>query len=307
MNESCLESGFAFEARAGHQSLEIIPYDQGSRVLDDGRMDVLVAIDSGYIAPFKVLAASAVLNTPEIGIRFILMHSDIDAANISALHLYCDSIGADFVAIRIDEDAFGDVPVTRRYPAEVYFRLLAPHVLPSSLKRVVYLDCDMLVINSLAPLWNLDMEGNACAAASHSGDTGPIDALNQLRLDTDHPYFNTGLLVMELARAREVLSLEKLAECVEDLGRLIVLPDQDVFNACCGESTLALDDEVWNYDARKFVQYRAASLGEHDMDWVMGNTAVLHFCGPRKPWKKSYAGRFGSLYKHYVSQTMRLA
>ena len=35
------------------------------------------------------------------------------------------------------------------------------------------------------------------------------------------------------------------------------------------------------------------------MDWVMGHTSILHFCGRRKPWQRSYQGRFSALYKHY--------
>ena len=38
----------------------------------------------------------------------------------------------------------------------------------------------------------------------------------------------------------------------------------------------------------------------------MAHTAVLHFCGKRKPWNKAYVGRFGVLYKHYMQLTARL-
>lgn len=268
-------------------------------------MNLLVTIDAGYIGPFKVLAKSVVVNNLDFRVRFLLLHSGLDVGELSALHAYCDAIGADFAAFRVEAENLAGLPVSKRYPVEVYYRLLAPFILPSSIDRVIYLDCDMLVVNSLRPLWEIDLKGCAYAAASHSGEVSAVDTLNQIRLDTDHTYFNTGLLVMDLARARQVLTLEKFAVRVEDLGRLIVLPDQDVFNAACGEGTLALDDELWNYDVRKFVQYKAASRGEHGMDWVMRNTAVLHFCGPRKPWRGSYSGRFSALYKHYVNLAMR--
>jgi lipopolysaccharide biosynthesis glycosyltransferase len=31
----------------------------------------------------------------------------------------------------------------------------------------------------------------------------------------------------------------------------------------------------------------------------MENTAILHFCGKKKPWQELYTGEFHSLYKHY--------
>ena len=33
----------------------------------------------------------------------------------------------------------------------------------------------------------------------------------------------------------------------------------------------------------------------------MAHTAVLHFCGKRKPWKKDYTGHFAALYQHYMN------
>jgi len=268
-------------------------------------MNILVTIDAGYVGAFKVMAKSLVLNNPGSEVRFLLIHSGLDLGELSALHAYCDAIGADFAAFRVDGDEFADLPASKRYPVEVYYRLLAPLILPSSVERVIYLDCDMLIVNSLKPLWEMDLEGCAYAAASHSGEASAVDALNQIRLDTNHAYFNTGLLVMDLARARRVLTLERFAGCVERLGALFVLPDQDVFNAVCGQATLVLDDELWNYDVRKFSQYKAVSHGRHGMDWVMQNTAVLHFCGPMKPWRKSYSSRFSSLYKHYANLAAR--
>lgn len=65
-----------------------------------------------------------------------------------------------------------------------------------------------------------------------------------------------------------------------------------------GDRILPLDDAVWNYDARNFNSYRLRSSGKADADWVIDNTAILHFCGRAKPWKPGYPYRFGILYKH---------
>ena len=67
-----------------------------------------------------------------------------------------------------------------------------------------------------------------------------------------------------------------------------------------------VEESLWNYDARRFDRYQLASQGEMDMDWVMDHTAVLHFCGKRKPWHKTARGRFSALYKHYQRLLERL-
>ncbi len=46
--------------------------------------------------------------------------------------------------------------------------------------------------------------------------------------------------------------------------------------------------------------------GEATLDWVMNNTAILHFCGRDKPWAPKYRGQFAALYKHYATLARRI-
>nr|WP_243005008.1 glycosyltransferase [Hungatella effluvii] len=41
----------------------------------------------------------------------------------------------------------------------MYYRLLAPHLLPEPLEKILYLDPDILVINPLRSLWEPDCAG----------------------------------------------------------------------------------------------------------------------------------------------------
>ncbi|MDL2212066.1 glycosyltransferase family 8 protein, partial [Erysipelotrichaceae bacterium OttesenSCG-928-M19] len=68
-----------------------------------------------------------------------------------------------------------------------------------------------------------------------------------------------------------------------------------------GRYILQIDDALYNYDARNYSNYLIRSAGIQNIDWVLKNTAVLHFCGKSKPWNSSYVYRFGILYKHYLN------
>lgn len=48
----------------------------------------------------------------------------------------------------------------------MYYRLLAAEILPQDMERILYLDPDVLVINSLVPLWNMKLEEGVCFAAA---------------------------------------------------------------------------------------------------------------------------------------------
>ena len=72
------------------------------------------------------------------------------------------------------------------------------------------------------------------------------------------------------------------------------------------ERILALEDALWNYDARNYNNYLLRSGGVYKVRWVMEHTAILHFCGKAKPWKPGYLYRFGVLYQHYAQIARRM-
>lgn len=125
-----------------------------------------------------------------------------------------------------------------------------------------------------------------------------MNGINRIRLKTEQDYYNSGVMLMDLEAARVLVQPEAIFQYVRDHENELLLPDQDVFNSLYGAQTLQIDDALWNYDARYYSGYLLRSGGAYHMDWVMQHTAILHFCGKRKPWKRSYATRFAPLYKH---------
>lgn len=263
------------------------------------RIQILCALDANYLPQLRVLLTSIRLNNPGETFGLYLMHSGLPERELEGLERWCGEAGWEFHSVPVDAALFDGAPVTAQYPREMYYRLLAGQMLPDSLSRVLYLDPDILVINPLRELWETDMQGNMFAAAAHTGKTELANNVNRIRLGTDHDYYNSGVLLIDLERCRSEVSPDELFAFVREHRRELVMPDQDLLNAVYGDSILPLDDALWNYDARNFNNYVLRSTGGQDMSWVMENTAILHFCGKAKPWKPNYIYRFGVLYRHY--------
>lgn len=262
---------------------------------------ILVTFDKNYIQPFRVMLKSLAVSNPNETFHFWLLHSNIPDDDLLRLSEYCSEQHMILTPIQVDRTLFDTAPVSKQYPQEMYYRLLAPLLLPDHLKRVLYLDPDILVINPVRPIWEKTLGEYSFAAASHSSIFEIIKDINQIRLKKEHDYFNTGVLLMDLEKGRKIVNKEAIFDCVREQGELLLLPDQDVFNILYGTHTLQIDDNVWNYDTRYFSAYFMKSEGRCDMDWVMQNTVFLHFCGKQKPWKKKYANLFSALYKHYIN------
>ena len=268
-------------------------------------MRILVTLDEAYLPPLQVLLTSLHVNHPGETMEICLLHAGIPAGQLLPVKRQCERFRFVLREVEVDGAVFAGAPVTRQYPQAMYYRLLAGQLLPTEMERALYLDPDTLVINSLRPLWELDLNGRLFAAAAHSAYAELVNNLNQVRLKTGQEYFNSGVLLMDLTLARREIRPEDVFRYAAEHGKELLLPDQDILNALYGRRILPLDDAVWNYDARGYRNYLLRSAGQRDLDWVMAHTAVLHFCGKAKPWRRGYMHRFGVLYKHYIELTRR--
>lgn len=270
-------------------------------------IELLVSLDENYLMPLRVMLTSLFQNNPSETISIWLLHTHIAQEQLDALAQFCQHFGATLHPIVVEEQLLKGAPTVRYYTKEMYYRLLAPYLLPKELSRVLYLDPDTLVINPLRELWGMDLDGMLFAAAPHTGKTEFSNEINKVRLGTDHDYYNSGVLLIDLEQGRREIDVSHVFTFATAHMKELILPDQDLLNSLYGKRTRPLDDARWNYDARKYNNYFVRSGGVCNVPWVMEHTAILHFCGSAKPWKPKYAHRFGMLYQHYMSLMKRSA
>ena len=159
-------------------------------------INILVTLNGKYLPPLQVLLTSLRTAHPDELLTVWLLHSGIAPGALEMVERQCGRLGMTLHCLTVDRAVFDSAPVTRQYPQEMYYRLLAGCFLPPELDRVLYIDPDILVLNSLRPLWETPLEGRLFAAASHTGKTGLMNNINQVRLGTDCKYFNSGVLLM---------------------------------------------------------------------------------------------------------------
>lgn len=268
---------------------------------------LLVTLDQRYLPPLRVMLKSLFVNNSCESFFIHLIHDSILADQIKELDQYCRHHDSRLIPQVIGADAFADAPVYRYWSKSMYYRLLASKLLPDTLEKILYLDPDILVINPIRPLYETDISGYLFAGAMHNGLTGPLSGhVNRLRLEYETVgYYNSGVLLMNLALGREQILEEDIFSYAQKHKNDLLLPDQDILNGLYGGQILPIDDSLYNYDARHYDIYRLLSGGEKDMDWVMTNTVLLHFCGKAKPWLKESRGRFTVLFRHYASLSGR--
>lgn len=269
-------------------------------------LEIVVTCDEGYLGPLRTMLLSLRANNRAENIRVWILHRGIPQVVLESLAVFCGRIKIELAPRMVDQALFAHARSSERYPQEMYYRMVAPHVIDADIDRALYLDPDILIINPLAPLFDIELGDCVFAAASHTDAVHPATALNNVRLNTNELYFNTGVILMDMTRAKALIDPDEIFAFATEHERKLLFPDQDIFNALYGECTLPVPDQVWNYDARKYPDNIIRTGGEATLDWVMNNTAILHFCGRDKPWAPKYRGQFAALYKHYATLARRI-
>ncbi len=271
-------------------------------------MNIFVTLDRNYCQPLRVMLTSLFLNNADETFDIWLVGDGFTSEDQHQVEQLCKRFDHTLHMVEVPQAAFSDAPVIRYYSRAMYYRLLAAQLLPDTLDKVLYLDPDILVINSIRPLYDMALGHDLFAASTHEGLTGVSTQVARIRLSTPdgEAYFNSGVLMMNLERMRKEVDPQSVFHYANQKRSTLILPDQDILNGMFWNRIQRIDDSLWNYDARKYQSYLIASQNEKDLDWVMHHTAILHFCGKNKPWKRKYRGKFSTLYKHYSVLTERL-
>lgn len=229
-----------------------------------------------------------------------VLHSDLEESIQRAMERDFQE-RVTFHFLQVPEELFADFPETARYPRQIYYRLAAPLLLPRELDRILYLDVDVVVINSLRPFYEMDFESSYFVGCTHTREF--LTKLNQARLQSDKAvaYINTGVLLMNLNVLRQVIRLEEISAYVREHEKALILPDQDILTALYGDKIKLADSLRYNLSDRVLNFYNGSHPKEkRDVNWVRRNTAIIHYCGRNKPWNEGYTGTLGVFYRELM-------
>lgn len=169
-----------------------------------------------------------------------------------------------------------------QFSKAAYYRLLLPEILPSAIRRVLYLDSDTIVLGSIRELWSTAMGERPAAAVS---DFAAEHWRRHLGTGT---YVNSGVLLMNLDAWRSADWAHLCRRWAEQHPEKVLLGDQCAINAVLQSSILFLGQQ-WNYYV---VHGRPA---DHRVD-----PAILHFITANKPWQAWYDNELGTHYWRYL-------
>lgn len=264
---------------------------------------LVVGSDDRYAMPLAVTLYSALTRIPgEIPVRVHVFDGGISEGNLRRVkRVVRDARPTTELHWHVlDQKPLEGLRKVRWLTSAAYLRLLIPKVL-SEENIVVYLDSDLLVRHDLSALCGEAgrSRGSAVWAVDDFFHPDVGDVLGDqncldLGVDPRAPYFNSGVLVIDVKKWRDTHISERSFAFVREKASIMRYHDQDALNVVFASQWKRLDPR-WNVMLPTIRQYVARERnGGPESDRLTNELAtgafIFHFIGRHKPWEASYQG-----------------
>lgn len=272
-------------------------------------MTIILASDNNFVQHCCVTMTSVLVHNP--GVEFYLFTEGLSTENVNLLTKQVENYNGTLHVCKIEHEQVKDFPMPSYMSSHIsiatYYRLFAARILPKSIEKVIYLDCDIVVRDSLQVLWNTDLDHYALAAVYQSheqseGDEYGPRAYTRLAIPAEDGYFNAGVLLMNLKYWRENNVTERLFKFIKEHYNLIHAHDQDTLNAVLHKETQALNP-TWNYrecfmNGENYTYPTKVNYSEQPKYPI-----VIHFVSKPKPWELFCSHPYRREYYKYLAGT----
>ena len=254
------------------------------------------------------MLSSLFISNPGVSFRVYILTGDTpDQKNQENFNRLAFLYNQDIIFITVDESILCNCPIRLgdHVTLATYYRLLAPLVLPDYIEKVIYLDGDLIVDDSIMDLWNTDVSNVAFAAAIDESYNDP-EIYRRLGLDINIPYTSAGVLLINLKYWRQQSVMERSLDCINKMKEKLLFHDQDAIN-------VVLQNEKSFFPIRFNFQsgyIRPWAYNSYDIDMqnniiqAIPHPVVIHYSGPGKPWFRFNDHPYKSYYFHYKSLSL---
>jgi lipopolysaccharide biosynthesis glycosyltransferase len=158
----------------------------------------------------------------------------------------------------------------------------------------------VIACRDLRPLWDTGLDGHWLAAATNIFQPNHRARPGNLGLKARRDYFNSGVLLMNLAEMRRDGKTAELIELVASRGSEFEWPDQDALNIGLGARRLRLHPS-WNAMNAHWQRWAHGQLSPVAHWRAKRNPGLRHFEGPgaNKPWHPDCREPLRELYHEH--------
>ncbi len=269
-------------------------------------MNIATALNRKYLEYTAVMLTSLCENNPQEQIHAYLLHHELTGEDIQTISEALEAYEIEVISMKVDEELFGErLPRNTQWSVEMYYRLLLMELLPEEVERILYLDVDIIVNQSIQSFYEREFGQNELIVCENAG--GYIDTWERLTdrqkkmfgpmFEKGFKYFNSGVMLMNIGKMRNEYNFHTYMKAIEEWNYEMVAPDQDILNYVHWQNVIYEDAEKYNFFAR--------IAHESGFDYEKGKKklCIIHFTD-EKPWEtKNYHYPIEQIWWDYAKKT----
>ena len=192
-----------------------------------------------------------------------------------------------------------------------YARIFIGSMLPKEIERALYLDCDMIVCQNLKEFWKTNLHSAILGAVQ---DT--ISDVTKIAVEKkpSEPYFNAGMLLIDLKQWREQNVEQRCLKFLEKKNGSVVHHDQGILNAVLADKWYRVPLEynlmTINYmftqnQIKRFFGDHSEFYSKEEVEVALKTPKIMHFTPSftSRPWIKNCKHPYKKLYWDELKQT----
>ena len=278
-------------------------------------MNIVLITDENYINPTGTAIASVIRANPNDFFEIYIVTKGLSCEHVAVLESFIKPYKENVVLkiIPLPEDLFTDFPIRANDHVSIatYYRIYFPKLLPQNVDKVLFLDGDVLCVDTINEFYNTDLRDYSCAVIHDERNDDPKN-FRRLKYPKENGYFCAGVMLINLEWWREHNVMQNCLDYIAREPESCLWHDQDALNHVLNDTVLWADFR-YNLMQGFFFEKTDMLISERfykEIDSAVKNPCILHFSSTYKPWhtecnhplKKLYR----KFYKEYTGKKLHL-
>ena len=245
--------------------------------------DIAYTVSNEYTHCLAVSIASILKNSKEDeSFNFYVLHADITDENKRKINKLKKIKDFNLEYIQMNNNDFKDM--SEGISIVSNYRLKIASLKPK-LSKILFLDADIIVLDSLKELYNTNLQDNYIAAVVDPG----VNLQYEYTIDDKEKFpdrrFNTGVMLANLNKWREDNVEEKImAGMIWYSKKYFAWPDQNVMNMVFKNAIIELPPQ---YNVCPILAQQGWYQEEGIWEKASLNPKIVHICGMPKYWEQA--------------------
>ena len=239
-----------------------------------GEIPIFFSTDNNYVPFLDVTIRSLIANASrDYKYHIVVLNTGLDEERIGKIkELEDENFTIDFPDISYAvKDIEYKLPKEQHFGLATWYRLFIQSLFPQY-DKVLYLDCDLIVLGDISELYNTDLEDNYVAGVVENWILhSPVFSYytkEAVGIESKY-YINAGVALFDLNKFRENEIEQKFVDLINTYNFDVIDPDQSYLNYLCQGKIKYLPFE-WNRTPLENVECE--------------NPKIVHYALGFKPW-----------------------